>query len=58
MAMMILTTQPIKMIQLNTNHSNIVCHALLNDAIREYDILLVTEPWYGDIGNNTKGQYR
>lgn len=43
------------MIQLNTNRSNIVCHALLNSTIHEYDILLVTEPWYGDIGNGTKG---
>ncbi|KAG1752439.1 kinase-like domain-containing protein, partial [Suillus paluster] len=45
----------ISMIQLNTNRSNIVCHALLNNAVRDYDILLITEPWYGDIGNNTKG---
>lgn len=48
-------TKPICIAQLNTNHSNIVCHTMLNTFIGKFNIVLVTEPWWGDIGNKQKG---
>lgn len=48
-------TKPIRVAQLNTNRSNIVCHMMLNTFIDKFDIVLVTEPWWGDIGNEQKG---
>ncbi|KAI6100335.1 hypothetical protein F5141DRAFT_1009463, partial [Pisolithus sp. B1] len=46
---------PICIIQLNTNRHNIVCHALLNSTTQDFNIVLLTEPWFGNIGNNQRG---
>lgn len=48
-------TSPIRIIQLNTNRRNIVCDALLNSTARDFDIILLTEPWFGNIGNDQRG---
>lgn len=48
-------TKPIQIVQLNTNCSNTVCHTMLNTFIDKFDIILVTEPWWGSIGNDQKG---
>lgn len=50
-------TQPIRIVQLNANLQNAALHALLNTATADdsADIALITEPWWGDIGNNVKG---
>ena len=48
-------TKPIKILQLNTNHSNPVCHAILNATVKSFDIILLTEPWFGPIGNDQRG---
>lgn len=48
-------TNPIRIIQLNTNRRNIVCHALLNSTTCNFDIVLLTEPWFGNIGNSQRG---
>ena len=48
-------TKPINILQLNTNRSNSVCHAILNATVKSFDILLLTEPWFGFIGNDQRG---
>src|ERR1700693_4558434 len=48
-------TKPIRIIQLNLNRSNKITHTLLNSAAGEYDIALVQEPWFNNIGNDTLG---
>lgn len=48
-------TKPIHVTQLNTNCSNTVCHTMLNTFINKSDVILVTEPWWDDIGNDQKG---
>jgi len=48
-------TKPIRILQLNTNRSNSVCHAVLNATVKSFDILLLTEPWFGYIGNDQRG---
>jgi len=48
-------TKPIKILQLNANRSNPVCHAILNATVNSVDIILLTEPWFGNIGNNQRG---
>ncbi|TFY57752.1 hypothetical protein EVJ58_g6827 [Rhodofomes roseus] len=51
------TTRPIRIIQLNANTQNRAIHSLLNQAAGEgsYDIALITEPWWGEIGGGTQG---
>ncbi|TFY51402.1 hypothetical protein EVJ58_g10586, partial [Rhodofomes roseus] len=41
----------------NANRQNAVIHALLNTATSAdtADIILITEPWWGNIGNDTQG---
>lgn len=48
-------TAPIRILQLNTNRSNIICHTALNKLIKDVDILLLNEPWFGQIGRGVKG---
>ena len=50
-------TKPIRILQLNANRQNTVIHALLNSATADdsADIILITEPWWGNIGNDTQG---
>lgn len=48
-------TKPIRIAQLNTNRSNTVCHTMLNTFIDKFDVILVTEPWWGEIGNGQRG---
>ena len=48
-------TKPINILQLNTNRSNSVCHAILNAMVKSFDIILLTEPWFGYIGNDQCG---
>ena len=48
-------TKPIKILQLNANRSNPVCHAVLNATVNSVDIILLTEPWFGHIGNDQRG---
>ncbi|KII85275.1 hypothetical protein PLICRDRAFT_45468 [Plicaturopsis crispa FD-325 SS-3] len=48
-------TKPIRVLQLNTNRSNHVCHTLLNDYINRFDIILMTEPWWDRIGGGNTG---
>lgn len=50
-------TKPIRILQLNANRQNAVIHALLNSATADdsADIVLLTEPWWGNIGNGTQG---
>ncbi|KZT63859.1 hypothetical protein DAEQUDRAFT_770232 [Daedalea quercina L-15889] len=51
------TTRPIHVLQLNANTQNAVLHALLNTTTDtdSADIILVTGPWWGNIGNETQG---
>ena len=48
-------TKAIHFLQLNTNHSNTIGHTLLNELVKEADVLLINEPWFGNIGNEIKG---
>ena len=50
-------TKPIRVLQLNANRQNAVIHALLNSATADdsADIVLITEPWWGNIGNDMQG---
>ncbi|KAI0728449.1 Endonuclease/exonuclease/phosphatase [Fomitopsis betulina] len=50
-------TKPIRVLQLNANRQNTVIHALLNSTTADdsADIILITEPWWGNIGNDTQG---
>ncbi|KAF8074161.1 Endonuclease/exonuclease/phosphatase, partial [Lyophyllum atratum] len=48
-------TKPIRILQLNTNRSNQVCHTLLNAYISRFDLILVTEPWWDKIGTDQIG---
>ncbi|KZT33614.1 hypothetical protein SISSUDRAFT_992856, partial [Sistotremastrum suecicum HHB10207 ss-3] len=43
-------TKPVRILQLNTNRSSEICHALLNTAVNDFDILIIQEPWWGTIG--------
>lgn len=46
---------PLRILQLNTYKSNPTVHALLNAACGKFDLLLLQEPWYGNIGNGNDG---
>jgi hypothetical protein len=48
-------TQPIRVLQLNANRSNLVMHAALNAAAGTYDIVLFQEPWWGKIAGDQTG---
>ncbi|KZT65666.1 hypothetical protein DAEQUDRAFT_768721 [Daedalea quercina L-15889] len=49
--------KPIRILQLNANTQNSTIHALLNTATDEdsADIVLITEPWWGNIGGDKQG---
>jgi hypothetical protein len=49
------TTKLIKILQINTQQSNYKTHTILNKTAGKYDILLIQEPWIGDIGNGNRG---
>lgn len=46
---------PLRILRLNTYRSNPTVHALLNAACGKFDLLLIQEPWYGNIGNDNDG---
>lgn len=46
---------PLRILQLNTYKSSPTVHALLNAACGKFDLLLLQEPWYGNIGNDHDG---
>ncbi len=48
-------TAPIRFLQLNTNRSNSVCHTALNKLVKVADVILLNEPWFGQIGHNVRG---
>src|SRR3979490_1049228 len=48
-------TKPINILQINTQRSNYKTHTILNETAGKYDILLIQEPWIGDIGNGNRG---
>lgn len=48
-------TKPINVVQVNLNRRNVAVHIALNSLIGKADILLVTEPWYDNIGNENHG---
>ncbi|KAL6298147.1 Endonuclease/exonuclease/phosphatase, partial [Sparassis latifolia] len=52
-----ITTKPIRVLQLNANTQNRAIHSLLNSTVGEdgFDIVLITEPWWGNIGGGNKG---
>jgi hypothetical protein len=49
------TTKPIRILQINTQRSNYKIHTILNKTAGKYDILLIQEPWIGDIGGGNRG---
>lgn len=48
-------TRPIRFLQLNANRQNQIIHTLLQSSLNLFDILIIQEPWWGPIGNNTYG---
>ena len=50
-----LTTAPIRFLQLNINRLPTATHAILNERIRDTDILLLLEPRWARIGTDTNG---
>jgi hypothetical protein len=49
------TTKPIRLLQINTQCTNVKTHAILNETAGKFDILLIQEPWIGEISNGNRG---
>jgi hypothetical protein len=43
----------IKLLQINTQCLNFRTHTILNESTGKYDIILIQEPWIGDIGGDS-----
>jgi hypothetical protein len=49
------TTKPLQLLQINTQRSNFKTHTILNKTAGKYNILLIQEPWIGEIGSGNRG---
>jgi hypothetical protein len=49
------TTKPIRILQINTQRSNFKTHTILNETTGKYDLVLIQEPWIGDISGGNRG---
>jgi hypothetical protein len=49
------TTKLIRILQINTQHSNYKTHMILNKTAGKYDLLLIQEPWIGNISGGNRG---
>jgi hypothetical protein len=48
-------TKPLRLLQINTQCSNFKTHTILNETAGKFNILLIQEPWIGEIGSGNRG---